>query len=176
MSDLLVGDISSVAEFLAHALEMEVESAERYRELADNMEVHNNPEVAALFRRLAAEGDTHVKQVQQLAASTQLPDIAPWAFKWSSPDGPESATMDDVHYLMNRCQALKLALHNEIRGLDFYRQVAARSPKAGVRQLAAQMAGEEQSHVTMLQSLLCGMEEEAAARPLADLDPPNTPE
>jgi rubrerythrin len=176
MSDLLVGDIASVGDFLAHALEMEVESAERYRELADNMEVHNNPEVAALFHRLAVESDVHVKQVQRLAATTQLPDIAPWAFKWSSPDGPESATLDEVHYLMTRCQALRLALHNETRGLAFYRQIAERSSAAPVRQLAGEMAGEEEDHVAMLRSLLCRAEEEAASRPLADLDPPNTPE
>ena len=127
MSDVLAGDISSVAEFLAHALEMEVESAERYRELADNMEVHNNPEVAALFRRLAVESDAHVEQVTLRCATIELPNIAPWAFKWSSPDGPESPAMGDVHYLMSRRHALELALHNEIRGLDFYIQVAERS-------------------------------------------------
>jgi len=41
--------IASVPEFLAHALELEAESHERYRELAECMEVHNNPEVAELF-------------------------------------------------------------------------------------------------------------------------------
>ena len=175
MSGLLVGDISSVAEFLAHALEMEVESAERYRELADSMEVHNNPEVAASFRTLAGESDAHVEQVQRLAGSTELPDIAPWAFKWSSPDGPESTRMEDVHYLMNRRQALKLALHNEVRGLDFYKEVAARSPTTRVRQLAAEMAGEEEVHVTMLRTLLSKAEDDAASRALPDLDPPNIP-
>ena len=38
MSDVLTGTITSVAEFLVHALELELESAERYRELADTME------------------------------------------------------------------------------------------------------------------------------------------
>ena len=175
MSDLLAGDISSVAEFLAHALEMEAESAERYRELADNMEVHNNPEVAALFRRLAVEGDTHVEQVMRHVATIELPNIAPWAFKWSSPDGPESAAMDDIHYLMNRRQALELALHNEVRGLDFYTQVANRSANAEVRQLAGDMAREEEAHVAMLNNWL-SREANDRTVPLGDLDPPNMPE
>lgn len=175
MSDLLVGDIASVGDFLAHALEMEVESAERYRELADNMEVHNNPEVAALFHRLAVESDVHVKQVQRLAATTQLPDIAPWAFKWSSPDGPESLPVDDMHYLISRRQALELALHNEIRGLDFYEQVAKGSPSAEVRQIAGEMAVEEREHVEMLKAWL-SREDDAGLSSLTDLDPPNMPE
>jgi rubrerythrin len=176
MSDLLAGDISSVAEFLAHALEMEVESAERYRELADNMEVHHNPEVADLFRRLAVEGDAHVEQVMQHGATIELPNIAPWAFKWSSPDGPESPAMDDVHYLMTRRQALELALHNEVRGLDFYNQVAERSRNADVRRLASKMTSEEEAHVAMLRSWLIRESDEGSSSPLADLDPPNMPE
>jgi rubrerythrin len=175
MSDLLAGDISSVAEFLAHALEMEVESAERYRELADSMEVHHNPEVAALFRRLADEGDRHVEHVTRRVATIDLPNIAPWAFKWSSPDGPESLPMDDVHYLMNRRQALALALHNEIRGLHFYIQVADRSQNAEVRQLAAAMASEENGHVVMLNNWLSKEADDSSAPP-SDLDPPNMPE
>jgi len=175
MSDLLAGDISSVAEFLAHALEMEVESAERYRELADNMEVHNNPGVAALFEKLALEGNSHVEQVKQRCATMDLPKIAPWAFKWSSPDGPESLPVDDMHYLISRRQALELALHNEIRGLDFYEQVAKGSPSAEVRQIAGEMAVEEREHVEMLKAWL-SREDDAGLSSLTDLDPPNMPE
>jgi len=175
MNDMLAGEISSVAEFLAHALEMEVESAERYRELADNMEVHNNPQVATLFRRLAVEGDAHVEQVTRRCASIELPNIAPWAFKWTSPDGPESPAMEDLHYLMSRRQALELALHNEVRGLAFYIQVADRSLDAEVRQLAGEMAREEHAHVAMLENLLRREVDNELASP-GDLDPPNMPE
>lgn len=175
MSDLLAGDISSGAEFLAHALEMEAESAERYRELADNMEVHNNLQVATLFRQLAVEGDAHVEQVMRRCETVELPNIAPWAFKWSSPDGPESPAMEDLHYLMSRRQALELALHNEVRGLAFYNEVADRSANADVRQLAGEMAREEETHVAMLKSWL-SREADEGTEPLGDLDPPNMPE
>jgi len=175
MSDLLSDDISSVPEFLAHALEMEVESAERYRELADNMEVHNNSVVAALFRRLSVEGDAHAEHVKQRAKKYKLPSIAPWDFKWACLDGPESAAMDDVHYLMSRRQALQLSLHNEIRGRDFYRQVAVGSSDAEVRGIAAEMAEEEGTHVAMLRDWLT-REIDDQQPFLVDLDPPNTPE
>jgi len=175
MSNVLAGEISSLAEFLAHALEMEVESAERYAELADNMEVHNNLQVAMLFRRLAVEGDAHAEQVTRRCATVELPNIAPWAFKWSSPDGPESPAMEDLHYLMSRRQALELALHNEVRGLAFYAEVADRSPNPKVRQLAGEMAREEDAHVAMLKSWLSREYDDGTA-PLGDLDPPNMPE
>jgi rubrerythrin len=175
MNDVLNGQIASVAEFLAHALEMEAESAERYRELADTMEVHNNPEVAALFRRLALESETHTARVRHHGAMYDLPGIAPWAFKWSCEDGPESIATADVHYLMSRRQAIELALHNERRGLDFYKQVAQRSSNADVRRLAAQLAEEEDVHVDLLKEWLA-KEPDSTGAPVSDLDPPNSPE
>ena len=175
MTDLLSGDISSVAEFLAHALEMEAESAERYRELAENMAVHNNSEVAVLFHSLAAEGDAHAEHVKRRAGMYKLPSIAPWDFKWTSPDAPESVAMGDVHYLMSRRQALELALHNEIRGQDFYTQVAESSLSAEVQCIAKEMAVEEGNHVAMLREWLAKGADKLQP-PLADLDPPNMPE
>ena len=58
--------------------------------------------------------------------------------------------MEDAHYMMSKCQALELALHNEVRGRDFYAEVAAKSPDAEVRQVAEEMAAEEDTHVKML--------------------------
>ena len=44
-------EILSIEELLAHAHRMEAEASERYAELADQMEVHNNDEVATLCRK-----------------------------------------------------------------------------------------------------------------------------
>jgi rubrerythrin len=175
MKEILSQSIESLAEFLAHALELEVESAERYRELADNMQVHNNLEVAELFRKLARYGDAHAAEVQERAAGLQLPYISPWDFKWSCPEAPEAPCMENAHYLMNKCQALELALHNEIRGRDFYVQVAAASSDPEVREAATEMAAEEEGHVAMLREWVTREACVAEQRP-ADLDPPNMPE
>ena len=45
--------LNSVGEFFAQALAIEVEATERYSLLADQMEVHNNKEIAAIFRKMA---------------------------------------------------------------------------------------------------------------------------
>lgn len=175
MTDLPEQRIESLAEFLAHALELEIESAERYRELADNMRVHNNPEVADLFDRLAGYGDAHAGEVRQRASDIELPAIPPWAFKWSCPETPEAPCMEDMHYLMSRQQALQLALHNEIRGRDFYLAVAQDAADAELQTAAAEMAAEEDEHVLMLRAWIAREPDDQQVAP-EDLDPPNVPE
>lgn len=166
--------IVTVAELLAHALELEAESYERYLVLAEVMEVHNNVEVADLFDQLARYSELHVREVEVRAQGQALPAIAPWDFKWNCPEGPESPCMDDANYLMNRLQAMELALHNEVRGRDFYRLAADLTPDPEVAALAREMAAEEQEHVDLLRQWIA---REAAADPvLEDLDPPNIPE
>ena len=175
MSDSPSQTITSVAEFLAHALELEIESVQRYKELADSMEVHNNPEVAQLFRRLAEYSTLHAEEVRQRTQGMELPEIPPWDFKWNMPESPEAARMEEANYLMNTQQALEMALHNEIRGRDFYADVAAKSPDPEVQAIAAEMVDEESEHVVLLERWV-----ERAARqshdPQEDLDPPNMPE
>ena len=166
--------IASVPEFLAHAIELEAESHERYRELSDCMEVHHNPEVAELFGRLAHYSDLHAQEVQRRAAGIELPAIAPWGFKWNCPESPEAPCMDDANYLMNKLQALELALHNEVRGRDFYALVAERAPVPEVRAIAKEMAEEEQEHVDLLTQWIARVAAGVEDTP-EDLDPPNIP-
>lgn len=175
MTGLLSDMINSLPEFLAHALELEVESAQRYRDLADAMQVHNNPEVAELFNRLAGYGDDHAAEVEQRAVGLELPYIPPWDFKWSCPEAPEAPCLQDAHYQMTTCQALELALHNEVRGRDFYYQVASGSNDPAVCEAAAEMAAEEEEHVAMLRQWI--ERQSCIHQPVQpDLDPPNIPE
>jgi rubrerythrin len=176
MTGIASRPITSVGELLAHALEQESESVLRYEELADSMEVHHNPEVEALFRKLAQFGVRHAESVRQRAQGVSLPEIAPWDFKWNCPGSPESdCGQDGVSYLMSVQQALELALHNEGRGHDFYAQVAATSPDPEVCRLAAEMAREEAEHVDLLRRWVARAGS-GPDRPQEDLDPPNMPE
>lgn len=167
--------ITSVPEFLAHALELEVESGERYRLLADSMEIHNNTEVADLFTKMAHYSDLHAQEVAQRAAAFNLPTIAPWSFKWSCPDTPEAPCMEEANYLMTTTQALRLALHNEVRGRDFYARVSATTPDPEVSRLAREMADEEQEHVVLLEIWVAQVAPQYE-EPMEDLDPPNITE
>ena len=51
--------IGSTEELLAYSMAIETEAVERYNDLADQMEMHHNYDVADLFRKLAEiEGRT----------------------------------------------------------------------------------------------------------------------
>jgi rubrerythrin len=76
---------------------------------------------------------------------------------------------------MTTVQALDLALHNEIRGRDFYAHVAIDSPNRYVRRLAGEMTKEESEHVDLLKNWLARETHRDEAVP-DDLDPPNIPE
>lgn len=167
--------IESLEELCAHALELEHESASRFNQLADSMEVHHNTAVAGLFRRLAKLSEEHAALIEQRALGLELPRIPPWEFKWNCPEGPESNCLDDnVSYLMTPAQALKLALYNEEQGRAFYAGIAAHSGDSQVRQLAEEMAAEEAEHAALLRQW---QDQLRAVEPLSeDLDPPNLPE
>ena len=167
------GPIESLAEFLVHALELEHESAERYLELAESMEVHHNTQVAELFRQLAEMSEAHAREVQDRAVGLQLPQIPPWGFKWHCPGSPEvDCGHAKISYLMTTVQVLEIALLNETRSRDFYAWVAVDSPDPKVRALAAEMADEEGGHVVLLEAWI-NEETERQIDPTEDLDPPN---
>ena len=54
-----------LAEFLAHSVELESEARERYLELAESMQAHNNTEVAEFFARMAEESRLHLEEVAE---------------------------------------------------------------------------------------------------------------
>ena len=137
-------------DFMAQAYTMEIEASQRYSEFAEQMEVHNNQEVAQLFRKLAAIEGLHAKQILDEMGWPQMPEPV-YALQWAGGEPPESAPVTEVHYLMQPWHALELALNNELRAEKFLSAIAksARTP-AEVRKLAAEMAGEETEHVRLI--------------------------
>ena len=161
--------------FLAYSVALEEEAAERHDELADMMEVHNNPEVAATFRKLAGYSRLHAQEIRDHSRGADLPSIAPWDFGWDAMEGPETADIGDVNYLMNPARALELAMGNERRAHDFYFSISQESPDGAVRALAAEFAEEEREHLTLLEQWLARIPESAEEQPF-DPDPPHMPE
>jgi rubrerythrin len=138
------------ADFMAQAYTMEIEAAQRYTEFAEQMEVHNNPEVAQLFRKLAAIEGLHAKQVLDEMGWPQMPEPV-YALQWAGGEPPESAPVTEVHYRMTPWHALELALGNELRAEKFFNNLArSRATPAEVRKLAAEMAYEENEHVRLI--------------------------
>jgi len=142
--------VESPPVLLAYALALELEASERYADLADQMEMHNNPDVAELFQELSRIEKLHAEHVLEQAATLDLPNIGAAAYQWEDPEGPETMDFGDADYLMTANQALKLALHNEQRAFDFFSKIAAEATDQGVVKLAEEMAEEEREHVALM--------------------------
>lgn len=146
--------IETIEAFLAHAVALESEVAERYAEIADSMEVHNNAEVAQLFRKLARASSKHAGEMRKRAAGLVLPQIAPWEFQWGDATSPEAPSMERTHYLMTPYQALEMARNAEIQAQNYYMSVAQGTSNEDVRKLGLEFAYEEAEHVDLVNKLI----------------------
>jgi rubrerythrin len=162
--------VASNAEFMAHAYAMETEAAERYAEFADSMEVHNNLEVAELFRKLSRIEQLHADQILEQMGWRQSP-IAVANVRWEGTEGPETADPAELHYLMQPYHALQIALLNEKRARDFFAHLARVTKDAGVRKGALEMEQDEAEHVRLIEEWL-RRTPKPEANWEADQDPP----
>ena len=163
--------IDTLPELLAHALAMETEAAERYGELADQMETHRKPAVAAIFRRLEQAEKEHLGDLTEMCGKFELPHIAPWDFKWSHSESPEAIDFTKVHYQLSVREAILLAFEHERKAAEFYAGIALTTSDSEVQKLARQFAEEEQQHIGWLEAWLaeCGPGDALASE---DPDPP----
>lgn len=151
--------IGSVAELLAHAKAMESEALERYLELAEQMEVHHNPEVAELFRKMARVERKHVEKILERVGATDLPHIPPWEYQWLGAEAAEAIANEDVHYLMTPHHALTLALGAERRAFAFYERVVETAAAGDLLELARELMDEEREHVALIEAWLAKVPE-----------------
>ena len=160
----------TTGELMAQACALEAEAAERYAELAELMRRHHNAEVAELFGKLARIEGLHRDKILIRMGWTAPPD--PDAFRWQTPEGPETPDFADLHYLMTPWHALRLAEHNERRAAEFFERLAGQADLPDdVRAVAAESAAEEREHVHLIQAWLAKVPEPAAGWD-EDADPP----
>jgi len=167
--------ITRLETFLAYSIALEEEAAGRHDELADMMEVHNNPEVAGAFRKLAHYSRLHAQEIREHSKGHELPVIAPWDFGWENMEGPETADIGEVNYLMNTAHALKIAMGNEKRAHDFYFQISQESENPEIKAMAGEFAAEEKEHLELLQEWM-DRTPDSVDEQLFDPDPPHMPE
>lgn len=138
--------------FLAHAIALEHEAAERYLELADMMEAHRNDPVSELFRDMVRYSRMHRDSIIERAQGVTLPKLGSWQYRWRHP--PEAGGEEGFDPALNVHQALRYALDNEMRGLNYYASVGENTSDDEVRRLAAEFAAEETEHVQALEDWL----------------------
>ncbi|MCF8500715.1 MAG: ferritin family protein [Rhodospirillum sp.] len=164
--------MKTVGEFLAHAIALEEESAVRFDELADALEVHHNNDVTELFRKMAHYSRLHLAEAKEMTLGVDVPHIKPWDFEWPDEEAPETPEMEGTHYMMPPYHALALALESERRGQSFYQGLADNHENDKLREMAKEFAEEEGEHVKLLSEMITrypppkeGWDE--------DMDPPN---
>ena len=159
----------TLAELMAVALEMESEAAQRYAEFADAMETHNNPEVAALFRKMANIETGHAQAIMSEMGWREPPPSR--GFGAAVYEGPETPRLEDAHYLMQPYHALTIALACEERAERFYAQLASTVDVESVREAARVLQGEEREHVELIRAWMNKVEKPADDW-FVDPDPP----
>lgn len=159
---------------LVHALAIEREAAARYAELADQLEQHRNPQVAALFRWLASHEVEHAARLEEQVAGLDVPALRPWDYRWMDPESPEATPYDAAHYRMTAYHALVIARANELRALAFFQRLAEEAANDDVRALATSLAAEEAEHVRYVEAALAN-EVPPAPGWDDDPDPPRDP-
>ena len=142
------------AELLARACAMEAEAAERYGELADQLELHGNGEVASLFRRLASVERRHAEAIAQDLERRGITRMPQKALAAPGQEGLETASSESLHYLMTPYHALKIALENEEHALAYFTELAGRDGPEDFRRLADEFAEEEREHVKLVREWL----------------------
>jgi rubrerythrin len=138
----------ALPEFLAHAVALEQEAADRYLELADMMEEHRNDAVCVVFRDMTRFSQMHHDEIKARVGAIELPQLKSWEYRWRS--SPEVGGEEGFDYLIETYNALKYARQNELRAMQYYRSVAGESTDPEVRRLAIEFANEETGHVAAL--------------------------
>lgn len=146
--------VSSLNDLLAVAYQIEIDAVERYNELADQMETHNNPELVKVFRDLARAEAIHGEEIRRLAGDFDVVNHALQIAKFQPRGSPEEAELDTAHYLMTPWHALQLSLAGEKRALAYFTSIAATAKDPKVKAMTAELVEEEAEHVNLVNRLL----------------------
>ena len=158
--------MTAYSDFMARAYTMELEAQERYQQFAEQLETHNNTEVAQVFRKLAEIEGLHAKTILKQMGWSALPALPP-AYAWEG-EAPETAPFESVHYLMQPYHALDIALRGEIRAQQYFEDIARLAKSDDVRKAAIELALEEKEHVQLIRSW---MQRVPQPKPQWDEDP-----
>ncbi len=142
---------ATLDDFMAQALAMELEASQRYGELADAMEIHNNREVGELFRKMAAIEGKHAAQIMAQMGWTAVPPNA-HAPAWQGFEAAETISHEDLHYRMQPWHALQLALGAEQRAEDFFAHLVDAVHTDALRAAATELRDEEREHVELIRA------------------------
>jgi len=143
--------MNNVEEFLAYAIQVERDAADRFSQLADAMDSAGNRSVGKLFRQLADYSRMHLADAQERAGFRNVPKLALDEFEWPDIESPESAAIWAADPMIGTDDALETALAAELAGYEYYATVLATTTDPEIKALAEDFVAEESGHVAELQ-------------------------
>ena len=163
--------VSSPVDLLAIAYRIEADAVQRYTLLADQMEIHNNPELVKVFRDLARAEGIHAEEIRKQAGDIDLVARAERLGRWQKGESPEEVDLGSAHYLMTPWHALELALAGEKRALGFFTSITEMAKDPKIKEMASEFVEEEAEHVNLVYRLMRKYSKPADTW-AQDLDPP----
>ncbi len=165
--------LTSLPEFLAHAMALEGECEERLLDLSRCMRSHNNPQAAEIFERAEGFRRAHLQQLKEMARELQLPRVAPWEHIWHQTVNMEWLCISNVHYLITAGESLSLVLEKLSQTRLFYERVLENVEHPDIRRAAQQIIATIERELDKTRAWRQQLEQHRVAD---DLDPPNMPE
>jgi rubrerythrin len=142
------------------AILIEDEAAERYRELASQMELHHTPEAATFFRFMIGNEETHRTQLagQRAALFGNEPAVVTRAMLWDV----EAPEYDEVRASMTQREALQVARRSEEKAYAFFVAALPFVSDIEVKKLLEELRDEEVEHKRLLDVELAKLPPDAA--------------
>lgn len=151
--------VQTEEQLITLALHLEQCAADNYRGMAADMDRHDNPETAALFRRLAEEEQSHHSAIEaHHAAGRNIETVY-----WEVPVELTTMELPGDPFLLTPYAAICFALHNEEKTFSLFTTLSAFAEEPGIRALADRFAQEELTHMAQLR-----LARRSASRELAD--------
>ena len=138
----------SIKDALDLAVLVEEEAEERYRELAENLELHNTKEAARFFRFMVG---FEAKHGQELSAKRkELFEDQPVTVDRSMLWDVEAPGFEVAKTLMTLQDALEVALAAETKAFEFFDGALPEIEDPEVRELFTELRQEEIEHMQMV--------------------------
>jgi hypothetical protein len=146
----------TITELCAHALELERDCEQRFREYSKQMHALGAHGIANVFEELALEVTKEAAALEAVSGEGKASELSLWEYAWRLTYMPEGMEHRPRLVPLNAREALQLAVLAKRRAQVFYNDVADNARDIVVRGCAAEMAAGERARLQRLQRLLAG--------------------
>jgi rubrerythrin len=138
----------TIKDALDLAILVEDEAEERYRELADNLELHNTEDAARFFRFMVGCEAKHGAELsaKRIELFGSQPPNVDRSMLWDV----EAPAYDEARSFMTIHEALQVALAAETKAFEFFDRALPQVDDPEVRELFTELRQEEVEHMQMV--------------------------